>query len=227
MSRRFAKKIVDLYELEGLETNASARIRWVRDRGREPHFVLSIPFDFTVGRGGKVIGVEAVTETSANVFVTISLLDLARMINADKASEDVYFSFSEEQGELSDVVYFGVCLAQRYFYLSKNVLDVARRASCRCGYPPWVDLVRREAKGGQRAGVKKKERVMSDSEKERLENLVAGFDKIVENCIRHDWAEEYCCLRRDVDKYKGNQVLSRKKYLEEFTRLRREVLNKD
>lgn len=215
MSRRFAEKLVNLYELEGPEAGVGARIKWTKSK-----VIFSLPFDFTVGRGGKVIDIE-ILEVS-NFSISISLPDLARMINADKVSEDVYFSFSEEQGELSDVVYFGVCLAQKYFYLSKNVIDVARRASWRCGYPQWISLVRREAKGGQRAGVKKKERVMSASERERLEDLVAGFDKIVENCIRHDWAEEYCCLRNDVAKYRGEKVLSKKKYLEEFTRLRRE-----
>lgn len=215
MSRRFAEKLVNLYGLEGLEAGVGARIKWTKSK-----VIFSLPFDFTVGRGGKVIDME--TLELSNISISISLPDLARMINADKVSEDVYFSFSEEQGQLPDVVYFGVCLAQKYFYLSKNVIDVARRASWRCGYPQWISLVRREAKGGQRAGVKKKERVMSASERERLEDLVAGFDKIVENCIRHDWVEEYCCLRSDVAKYRGEKVLSKKKYIEEFTRLRRE-----
>lgn len=225
MSRRFAKKLYNLYDITSTPS-LTPSVRWAKGKGVESFFTFAIPYDIAVARGGKVASIEPISEeegcTRGGMFqVRISESDLFRLLKADKVSDEVYFSFVEEQGDLSDVVFYCISLIQDNWYLSQDILNKAKRASKKIGYPQWITLIKRENKGGQRKGVLKKERVMSAEEKERLESLVSGHDKIVENCLKHDWAEEYCELEKEVAKYKGEQVLSKKKYLQMFSELRK------
>ena len=225
MSRRFAK----LFEILGVPTG-NCYIRYVR--GTRSYSFL-IPYDVEVRRGGMVGSIVALEtgEGKQDWFsFSLSEVDLVRMITADKVSSEIYFSLDKERGLLPEVVFCGVCLVQSRWYLSKNVLNIARRASKKCRYPQWIELICRTAKGGQRAGIPKKRDLslsFSKEEEERLESLVRNYSTIVENCIRHDWVEEYCQLCKDVAKYKGEKPLSRRKMIENFTELRGKFLNKD
>lgn len=230
MSRRFAKKLYNLYDIVGVP-NACPFIKWTKDKKRNPHYTFAIPYDVSVGRGGKVSEISVLGDLDLdrkNFFqFEITEGDLNRLLVADKVKEELYFSFADEQGDLPDVVYYCISLIQGNWYLSKDILNKAKRASKRIGYPQWISLAKRENKGGQRKGVLKKERVLSLAEKERLETLVSDHDRIVTNCIRHDWAEEYCELEKEVAKYLGQPVLSRKLYLQKFGELRRAYYNKN
>lgn len=226
MSRRFAKKLYNLYDIVGVPSSCP-RVRWTRGKGLESYYTFAIPYDITVGRGGKVADIISVLEGNDFFQFQIGEADINRLLTADKVKDELYFSFVEEQGDLTDVVYYCISLIQGNWYLSKDTLIKAKRASKRVGYPQWISLAKRENKGGQRKGVLKKERVLSAGEKERLENLVSDHDRIVENCIRHDWAEEYCELEKEVAKYTGQPVLSRKTYLQKFGELRRAYYNKN
>ena len=226
MSRRFAKKMMDLYELNVVPTS-NPLIRWTKGKTNESFYTFLVPYDVTVGRGGKVADITPLTETEQKYFFQIQIkeMDLIRMVSADKVSDELYFSFMTEQGNLTDVVYYCVSLIQNFWYLSKSVLDEARRSNKRTGYPQWINLKRRINKGGQRRNVPKKERVMSEEEKERLISLIENYDVILNNCIKHDWLEEYYQLERDIAHHKGTKPLTKKQYTKKFSEMRKKYFN--
>lgn len=147
-----------------------------------------------------------------NVF--ISERDLMRMIKADEVET---FSFKEEQGDLDDDTYLGVSFVQAYWYLSRSVLKEVKRANKRNGYPTWVWLKKRVKRGGRKGEI-------SEEEKERLRGIFENKEKILYNCIRHDWLEEYIMMERDVHKFLGEKCPKREELVKKFIEYKNEVL---
>lgn len=62
----------------------------------------------------------------------------------------------------------------------------------------WVELNKKE----------RKPRTNKESEdNERISYLRENYDKIVANCLKHDWFEEYSRLRKDLDKSVSKQEI--------------------
>ena len=214
MSIARGKDIVIKYNL--FNKNFQPKIRWVAKR---KEFIFLVPSMY------EVVYLHE-TEDISMEEVYISEVDLWRMINADRGiSEDYYFSYKEEQGELSDDTYLGVSFVQQGWYVSKNTLVQAKRASKKLHHSAWIILKRRVPKGGRPVGggIRKE---MSPEEKERCEYLIANYERIVANCIRKDWVTEYIELERDIAKYKGLKKPSKKSLIAHFTELRNNYNNK-
>lgn len=92
-------------------------------------------------------------------------------------------------------------------------MNEAKRVNRRFSHSQWLILKRIVPRGGR-----KKKVVEYD---ERIESMIADYDRIVANCIKHDWANEYVELEREIAKYRGEKVLSRKKILQKFSELRK------
>lgn len=224
MSRKIGEKIVKQFEiLPNIPNNIPAYIRWTKGKEIESVFTILIPFDVTIGRGMSISDIEFLPTNNKSDYFQIRIFegDLYRMVNADH-----YDLTSDEQQNLDDVIFHTVSLTQYFWYLSKSVLNETKRASKRCGYPQWITLVKREAKGGQRKGIKKirKETIFSKEEIERIETLIENYDRIVKNCLKYDWVQEFCELEKDIAKYKGLKI-TKKESIEKFTKLRKKYLN--
>lgn len=152
------------------------------------------------------------------IEVRISEPDLYRMINADSHN---YFELADEKADLDDDTYFGISYVQWFYYLSKHVLNLAKRSSRKFGYPQKYFLKRRVPRGGRPAGVKNK---VSEEELSRLEEVYINREQIKVNCYRHDWAEEYVSLMKDIAAYRKKPFIGRKKALQNFTVERRKWL---
>ena len=159
--------------------------------------------------------------------VWISGEDLWRLIHFDKWYENGVVALSTEQGDLDDTTYLGISYVQARWYLSKHVMDEARRMCGRFGFSQWVILKKRVRRGGRVPGCIGGGTRISEAERERLCGLVENYKRIVDNCCRHDWAEEYVELERDITRYKGARVESRKKIIERFTEIRKKWIEEN
>ena len=158
--------------------------------------------------------------------VYISEPDIWRLINADRGvSYDYYFSYKEEQGELSDDTYLGISFVQQGWYVSKNTLTQAKRAARKLHHSTWIILKRRLPRGGRPIGGGTHHN-LPISEIERIEFLIANYDRILLNCVKKDWVTEYIEMETDIAKYKGLKKPSKKSLIQTFTELREQYNNK-
>lgn len=140
-----------------------------------------------------------------NVYVNykISEPDLKRLISIDsysKEDKEVFkFSLREvEQHDLDDDTYNSISVCQYYFNLSNRILRLAKKQEhlyrLKRVESPYLKLRPRQihTNGGRPKG--SKNRVDSD----RLEYLKANYDKIIQNCIRHNWPDEYISLHKEL-----------------------------
>ena len=182
-------------------------IKW--NKGNK-EFVVLVPDMYELTKNKDLVPVQ----------VYINEVDLWRMINADRGG--VEFKFAEEQQNLDDDTYLGVSFVQYFYYLSINTLKQAKRAWKLANYPERVYLKRRVARGGRPVGAKTE---ISAEEKERIAEVYNNRVLIMENCYKHDWAEEYVELLRDVAAYTGEEFMGRRKALELFAEQRRKWLD--
>lgn len=151
--------------------------------------------------------------------VYISEIDLLRMINSDRGcNEYVWFSYEQERGDLDDSTYYGICVIQQLFYLTQNTLRQAKKVRVK---NEVIELKPRVPRGGRPVGGGRR-KPLTEEEKERLEYLTTEHDRIVENCIKHDWANEYVDMEKEIARLRGSKVPNRKNLLEEFGKMRRE-----
>lgn len=126
------------------------------------------------------------------IFVKISDYDLFVLLN----------SGLENRADLDDDTFLGIQKLCENWNLSIRVLKLAKtqqhlRQLNRTD-TAWVELNRKE----------RKPRTNKQSEDlERISYLRENYDKIVANCIRHDWFEEYFRLRKDLDKSVSKQEI--------------------
>lgn len=121
------------------------------------------------------------------IFVKISDYDLFTLLN----------SGFDIRSDLDDDTFLGIKKLRENHNLSIRTLTLAKRQQHlrqlnRVG-TSWVELNKKERKPRQA-----KDSAGEDSE--RIEYLRENFDKIAENCARHDWFDEYCRLCKDLDK---------------------------
>ena len=126
------------------------------------------------------------------IFVKISDYDLFVLLN----------SGLENRADLDDDTFLGIQKLCEKWNLSIRVLKLAKtqqhlRQLNRTD-TAWEELNRKE----------RKPRTNKQSEDlERISYLRENYDKIVANCIRHDWFEEYFRLRKDLDKSVSKQEI--------------------
>ena len=156
------------------------------------------------------------------IKVRISEVDLSRMLKADDyVNKGIFFELADEKADLDDDTYLGISYVQWFYYLSKHVLIVAKRNSRKFGYPQKYFLKRRVPRGGRPIGAKNK---VSEEEMKRIEEVYTIREQIKVNCYRHDWAEEYVSLMKDIAAYRKKPFIGRKKALQNFTAERRKWL---
>ena len=190
--------------------NGMPAIRYVKGRDE---YVVRVPDVYTALRSveGDTFGMEE---------VYISGSDLWRLIKFDKWYEREGVSLSEERGDLDDTTYLGISWVQARYYLSVSVLSEARRVNNRFSFSQWLPLKRRVARGGRPKGSRNKN-IYGEEDIERIERMIEDYDRIVAHCVEKDWANEYVELEKEIAKYKGEKVPSRKALLEKFTELRK------
>jgi len=127
------------------------------------------------------------------IFVKISDYDLFVLLN----------SCFQTKADIDDDTYFGLKKLCETWNLSIRVLKLAKiqqhlRQLNRVE-TAWVELNKKERKPRTNSN--------SNEDNERLEYLRLNFDKIVQNCLKHDWFEEYSRLRKDLDKSVSKQEI--------------------
>ena len=208
MSIARGKDIVIKYNL--FNKDFQPKLRWVAKR---KEFIFLVPDIYEIVRLGKSTDI-GMTE------VYISEVDLWRLINADRGiSEDYYFTYKDEQGELSDDTYLGISFVQQGWYVSKHTLTLAKRINRKMKHSAWIILKRRLPRGGRPLGGGTHHKLPPE-EVERIESLIANYDRIVASCVAKDWATEYVELEQDIAKYKGEKKPSKKSLIQKFTELR-------
>ena len=163
-----------------------------------------------------------------NVYVNykISEPDLKRLISIDsysKEDKEVFkFSLREvEQHDLDDDTYNSISVCQYYFNLSDRILRLAKKQEhlyrLKRVDSPYLKLKNRQihTNGGRPKGSKNK------IDTERLEYLRANYDRIIQNCIRHNWPDEYVTLQKELGTKKKEKEL-----YEEFSVLREKTFAK-
>ena len=124
---------------------------------------------------------ETILET---ILVKITDYDLFILLNSN-------FSI---RGDLDDDTFLGIQKLIKNWNLSIRTLKLAKRQQhlrqLNRVDTAWVELNKKE----------RKPRTNSNEDSERIEYLKENFDKIVENCVKHDWFEEYFRLCKDIDK---------------------------
>lgn len=120
------------------------------------------------------------------IMVKISDYDLFILLSTDFAN----------RADLDDDTYFGLKKLCENWNLSIRILKLAKtqqhlRQLNRTD-TSWVELNKKERKPRTKPN--------SSEDSERIEYLRENYGKIVANCIRHDWFEEYSRLRKDLDK---------------------------
>lgn len=118
------------------------------------------------------------------ILVKITDYDLFMLLNSN----------FDIKSDLDDDTFFGLKLLIKNYNLSIRTLKLAKRQQhlrqLNRVDTAWVELNKKE----------RKPRTNSNEDNERLEYLRENFDKIVENCVKHDWFEEYFRLCKDIDK---------------------------
>ena len=118
------------------------------------------------------------------ILVKITDYDLFTLLNSDfDIRPDLYYD-----------TFLGIQKLCENYNLSIRILILAKRQQhlrqLNRVDTAWVKLNKKE----------RKQRMNGNEDDERLEYLRENFDKIVENCVKHDWFEEYFRLCKDVDK---------------------------
>ena len=220
MSKLKGKEILRSLEITELGLGFEPSIKWNKT---EEAYVLKVPDMYEVLMNGIVSNVPFVE-------VRIDEPDIWRMITAEQGIGDSFwFNFDEERGELDDDTYLGISLIQAEWYLSVNVLNLARRAMKRCGYPQWIKLKKRTPRGGRPVGSKSGSSGGFDSlnaeEQQRLCDLDANYNRVVENCYEHDWLDEYIELQKDMCLFRREKFCGRKECAKRFAEERKKWLN--
>lgn len=118
------------------------------------------------------------------ILVKITDYDLFMLLNSN-------FSI---RGDLDDDTFQGIKLLSEKYSISIRTLTLAKRQQhlrqLNRVDTAWVELNKKE----------RKLRTNSNEDSERISYLRENFDKIVENCVKHDWFEEYFRLCKDIDK---------------------------
>ena len=100
----------------------------------------------------------------------------------------------EQKLDVDDDTFFGLKLLIKNWNLSIRTLKLAKRQQhlrqLNRVDTAWVELNKKE----------RKPRTNKNEDSERISYLRENFDKIVENCVKHDWFEEYFRLCKDIDK---------------------------
>lgn len=120
------------------------------------------------------------------IFAKISDYDLFMLLNSDFAN----------RADLDDDTFLGIQKLCKNWNLSIRTLKLAKRQQHlrrlnRVG-TSWVELTKKERKPREKSN--------SSEDSERLEYLRENFDRIAENCAKHDWFDEYLRLCKDMDK---------------------------
>lgn len=121
------------------------------------------------------------------IFVKISDYDLFFLLNND----------FEQKPDIDDDAYFGLKKLRENWNLSIRTLRLAKtqqhlRRLNRTD-TAWIELNKKERKPRQAKD-------LTEEDRERIAYLTENFEKIAENCARHDWFDEYLRLRKDLDK---------------------------
>ena len=118
------------------------------------------------------------------ILVKITDYDLFTLLNSD----------FHIRSDLDDDTFLGIKKLCENWNLSIRTLKLAKRQQhlrqLNRVDTTWVKLNKKE----------RKPRTNSNDDNERISYLRENFDKIVENCVKHDWFEEYFRLCQDIDK---------------------------
>ena len=118
------------------------------------------------------------------ILVKITDYDLFTLLNSD----------FHIRSDLDDDTFLGIKKLCENWNLSIRTLKLAKRQQhlrqLNRVDTTWVKLNKKE----------RKPRTNSNDDNERISYLRENFDKIVENCVKHDWFEEYFRLCKDIDK---------------------------
>ena len=207
MSRIKGKTLVEDLEISS-PGEISPYIKWLN---KDKIFAVLVPDMYELTRNEKISTQE----------IRIEEADLYRLINADRHEG---FSFEAEQAELDDDTYLGISYVQYFYYLSKDVLVHAKRNSKKSHYPQKYFLKRRVPRGGRPVGAKTK---YDEDELARLAEVYENRAAITLNCYKHDWADEYVELAKDICRYENKTVISRKQALRNFTVERKKWLEEN
>ena len=197
-------------------TELSGFFPYVKWNNTNREFVILVPDMYELTRNEKLIP----------TLIYVNEEDLWRMINADRGNNgnNDYFTFVDEQGNLDDDTYLGISFVQYFYYLSINTLRQAKRIWKKLRYPERIYLKRRLPRGGRPVGSKIE---VSADELERIASIYNNRNKIMENCYKHDWADEYVELLRDIANYEKKDFMGRKKALKIFAEQRRKWLEEN
>ena len=118
------------------------------------------------------------------ILVKITDYDLFTLLNSD----------FHIRSDLDDDTFLGIKKLCENWNLSIRTLKLAKRQQhlrqLNRVDTTWVKLNKKE----------RKPRTNSNDDNERISYLGENFDEIVENCVKHDWFEEYFRLCKDIDK---------------------------
>lgn len=112
--------------------------------------------------------------------------------------------------ELDDDTSRGLELLCKKYILSPRILKLAKtqlhlRKLNRVD-SSWIDLPKK----------KRGRRNLSQEDLERIEYLKVNYDKIVENCLKHDWFDEFYKLNKDI-----NASMRKKEIIEKWRELKK------
>ena len=118
------------------------------------------------------------------ILVKITDYDLFTLLNSD----------FHIRSDLDDDTFLGIKKLCENWNLSIRTLKLAKRQQ------HLRQLNRVDTTWGKLNKKERKPRTNSNDDNERISYLRENFDKIVENCVKHDWFEEYFRLCKDIDK---------------------------
>lgn len=125
------------------------------------------------------------------ILVKITDYDLFTLLN----------SGFDIRSDLDDDTFLGIQKLCENYNLSIRTLTLAKRQQhlrqLNRADTAWVELNKKE----------RKPRESKSEDSERISYLRENFDKIAENCAKHDWFDEYSRLRKDLDKSVSKQEI--------------------
>ena len=102
-----------------------------------------------------------------------------------------------KKGELDDDTFLGITTLKKDYVFTPNVLKLAKKQL------HLRELNRVESSWYVLKLNKRKPRETTQEQRERIEYLKENYDKIVANCIEHDWFDEFYKLNKDIDPHKS------------------------
>lgn len=118
------------------------------------------------------------------ILVKITDYDLVMLLNSD----------FDIRSDLDDDTFLGIKLLSKNWNISIRTLTLAKRQQhlrkLNRVDTSWIELTKKE----------RKPRTNKNEDNDRLEYLRLNFDKIAENCVKHDWFLEFYRLCKDIDK---------------------------